>query len=67
MKKGFGSHQLPHLIFTTKKRKSHTPRQILSFGKHVKCMHFSDDMGFLLTLVILPFFPDENQDIYFSI
>ncbi len=33
----------------------------------MKCIHFSDDMVFLLALVIFQFFSDENQDIYFSI
>ncbi len=33
----------------------------------MKCKHFSDDMEFLLALVIFLFFSDENIDIYFSI
>ncbi len=61
------SHQLTLLIFTKKKKKSHAPRQILSLGKHMKCMHFSDDMVFSLAIIIFLFFSDENQDIYFPI
>ncbi len=53
-KKNLASHQLPRLIFTTKK--SHSPRQILSLGKHVKCMHFSDDIVFSLALIIFLLF-----------
>ncbi len=37
-------------------KKSHAPRQILNLGKHMKSMHFSDDIVFLLTLVIFLFF-----------
>ncbi len=54
-KTSLGSHQLPHLIFTTTK-KSHAPRPILNLGKHVKYIHFSDDMVFSLTLIIFNFF-----------
>ncbi len=53
-KKSLGSHQLPRLILHTQKKR-HAPRQILSLGKHVKCMHFSD-MVFSLALVIFHFF-----------
>ncbi len=49
------AHQLPHLIFTPPKQFD-APRQILSLGKHVKCMNFSDDMVFSLALVIFSFF-----------
>ncbi len=56
----------PSSNFYNKKKKSHALRQILSLGKHVKCIHFSD-MLFSLVLIIFQFFSDENQDIYFSI
>ncbi len=64
--KSLASHQFAGLIFTTT-NKSHAPPQILSLGKYMKCMHFSDDMVFSLALVIFQFISDKNQDIYFSI
>ncbi len=57
----------PSSNFYNNKKKSHAPRQILSLGKHMKCMHFSDDMVFSFSLVIFQFISDENQDIYFLI
>ncbi len=33
-------------FYQKREEKSHAPRQILSLGKHVKCMHFSSDMVF---------------------
>ncbi len=75
-KKSLGSHQLPRLHFYNNKKKSLAPCQILSLGKHVKCMHISHDMVFFnfqkekKMKIARPhhfsFFSDEYQDIHFS-
>ncbi len=46
--KSLGSHQHPCLIFTPQKT-SHALCKILSLGKHVKSMHFSDDWYFSIS------------------
>ncbi len=63
--KSLGSHTLPHLIFTTTK-KSHAPHQMLSLGKHVKHMHFSNDMVFSLALIFFPFFLMRTKKLIFQ-
>ncbi len=70
-KKSRGSHQLLSNFYN--KKKSQAPCQILSLGKHLKCMHFSDDMVFfnlktnLLTLIIFLFFSGwEPKHLFFN-
>ncbi len=64
--KSLGCHQLPGLIFTKKRKKTNTLRQILSLEKHVKCKHFSDDIVFLLTSSFFNFFLMRTRTIIFQ-
>ncbi len=63
----------PSSNFYKKRKTSQAPRQILSLGKHVKCMHFSDMVFFnfqknkkSLAIVIFLFFFWEPRHLFYN-